>query len=143
MSSLLTQIQTLFSEICKHDLNDLRLLYLSSSPLLMGIYLSLTFAVIVFLVSEFNDNYSQVDRIWGFLPTVHTAHYCLWAHLSGLNTSKIDLILLFTITWAVGFLPPFPYLSLQVLLASLVTHIREEGRLLQRIRRLSMEDSQS
>ncbi|EKG20868.1 Cytochrome P450, partial [Macrophomina phaseolina MS6] len=102
-----TQFQALLSEIWAGEFDNLRILYLTTSPLLTGFYLSLVFAAIVFAISELNDNYSQVDRAWGLFPTIYNAHYSLWAHLSGLDAARVDLILGFTVLWAVRYCLPF------------------------------------
>jgi len=57
---------------------------------------------LVLIVSEFNRNYSQVDRLWSFLPAIYNAHYALWAHMAGLPTQKLDHIMAITTLWSVG-----------------------------------------
>ena len=81
-------------------LNELRILYLSTNPLIFTLALSLFLSPVFLIVSEINKNYSQVDRAWSILPTVYIAHYCFWAHQHGLPTQWLDNILLFSVAWS-------------------------------------------
>lgn len=49
--------------------NDLKLLYLSTNPLIMAFAISLALSPIFLVISEINKNYSQVDRVWSILPS--------------------------------------------------------------------------
>lgn len=82
-------------------LHELRILYLSTNPLIFALALSLFLGPVFLIVSEINKNYSQVDRAWSILPTVYIAHYSFWAHQHGLPTQRLDNILLFAVTWSV------------------------------------------
>jgi steroid 5-alpha reductase family enzyme len=81
-------------------LNELRILYLSTNPLIFALALSLFLSPIFLIVSEVNKNYSQVDRAWSILPTIYIAHYSFWAHQHGLPTQRLDNILLFSVAWS-------------------------------------------
>lgn len=73
--------------------------YQSTNPLVFGFAFSLFLVPIFVLVSEINRNYSQVDRVWSILPTVYNAHYTLWAHVNGLQTGRLDMLLAASILW--------------------------------------------
>ena len=77
-------------------------LYLNTNPLLFGFALSVFLGAVFLLAAEVNRNYSQVDRFWSLLPTLYIAHFNLWAHLSGLPTQRLDVILALSVTWSVG-----------------------------------------
>lgn len=79
---------------------ELEKIYLSTNPLISGFAFSLFLAPIFLLISEINRNYSQVDRVWSILPTVYNAHFVLYAHLSGLPTSRLDNLLAFSTVWS-------------------------------------------
>jgi hypothetical protein len=84
---------------------ELQTLYLATNPLISAFAFSLFLAPVFLLVSEINKNYSQVDRCWSILPTIYNAHYSLYAHLNGLETSRLDHLLAFSVVWSVsGFL---------------------------------------
>jgi len=83
------------------DSTELRNLYLSTNPIISGFAFSLLLALIFLVVSEFNRNYSQVDRSWSILPTVYNAHFTIYAHMSGLPTQRLDHLLAFSVVWSV------------------------------------------
>jgi uncharacterized membrane protein YagU involved in acid resistance len=83
------------------DPTELRNLYLSTNPFISAFAFSLLLALIFLVVSEFNRNYSQVDRCWSILPTVYNAHYTIYAHVSGLPTQRLDHLLAFSVVWSV------------------------------------------
>jgi len=56
---------------------------------------------VVLVVSEFNRNYSQVDRLWSLLPAIYNIHYTLWAHMAGLPAQKLDHIMAITTLWSI------------------------------------------
>jgi hypothetical protein len=84
---------------------ELRTIYLATNPLISALAFSLFLAPVFLIVSEINKNYSQVDRCWSILPTVYNAHYSLYAHLNGLETSRLDHVLAFSTVWSVNGLP--------------------------------------
>lgn len=77
-------------------------LYTQTNPLISGFAISVFLGFIFLIVSEINQNFSQVDRCWSILPTFYVAHFDLWARLSGIDSSRIDTILLFCIAWTVS-----------------------------------------
>ncbi len=84
------------------DPEALKNVYLSTNPLISGFALSLFLAPIFLVVSEFNKNYSQVDRVWSILPTIYNAHYALWAYLAGIPNERTNTILAFSCIWSVS-----------------------------------------
>jgi hypothetical protein len=80
---------------------ELRNIYLATNPLISALAFSLFLAPLFLIISEINKNYSQVDRCWSILPTVYNAHFAIYAHLSGLPTSRLDNLLAFSTVWSV------------------------------------------
>lgn len=93
--------QQIFQNI--NNLQTLKVLYISTNPLISALALSLFLAPIFLIVSEVNRNYSQVDRCWSILPTVYNAHYVLYAHAAGLPTKRMDTLMLFSAVWSVRY----------------------------------------
>ncbi|KAF1985295.1 DUF1295-domain-containing protein [Aulographum hederae CBS 113979] len=83
------------------DLETLRYIYQLNNPLISAFAFSLAVSPVFFIVSEINKNYSQVDRLWSFLPTIYNAHYTYWAHLNGLPSKRLDLLLTASCIWSV------------------------------------------
>jgi|SRR5690242_170144 len=97
----LPQLYDLPSRIIE-SINDRQALlhvYASTNPLILGLAFALFMTPIVLVVSEFNRNYSQVDRLWSILPVIYNVHYDVWAHLNGLPTAKVDHIMALTVIW--------------------------------------------
>lgn len=84
------------------DLEYLKEIYLSTNPFITTIAFTLSIVPLFVLVSEVNKNYSQVDRVWSILPIIYNAHYSAWAHLAGLETERLNTILVFSIIWGVS-----------------------------------------
>ena len=84
------------------NLQALKVLYVSTNPLLSAFAFSLFLFPVFLLVSEVNRNYSQVDRCWSILPTIYNAHYAAYAHATGLSTRRLDVLLLLSTFWSVG-----------------------------------------
>lgn len=82
----------------------LRQIYLDTNPLVTAFAFSLFLAPVFLLVSEINKNYSQVDRVWSILPTVYNAHYVVYAHMMGMETKRLDALLVASLLWSVGLL---------------------------------------
>jgi hypothetical protein len=82
-----------------NDRQALLNVYASTNPLMLGLAFALVLTPIVLVVSEFNRNYSQVDRLWSILPVIYNVHYDLWAHLNGLPTAKIDHVMALSVIW--------------------------------------------
>lgn len=80
----------------------LKVLYISTNPLISAFALSLFLFPIFLVASEINKNYSQVDRFWSILPTLYNAHYVLYAHAAGLPTQRLDNLLAFSCVWTVS-----------------------------------------
>lgn len=108
---------------------ELRNLYISTNPLITALALSLFLAPIFLVVSEINKNYSQVDRLWSILPTIYNAHYTLYAHMSGLNTQRLDNLVAFSVVWSVRMFW-YPYdLADQHIAATIDFQLLAEGRI--------------
>ena len=87
-----------------NNLQALKVLYISTNPLITASALSLFLAPVFLIVSEVNRNYSQVDRCWSILPTIYNAHYTLYAHAAGLSTRRLDTLLLISGIWSVRWM---------------------------------------
>jgi steroid 5-alpha reductase family enzyme len=79
--------------------------YLTTNPFITGLFFALALSVVVLIVSEVNQNYSQVDRLWSLLPTVYIVHYTAFAHSKGLPSQRLDTLATFSMLWSVGFRP--------------------------------------
>lgn len=84
------------------DLEYLKEVYLSTNPFVTAVAFTLSIVPLFVLLSEVNKNYSQVDRVWSILPVIYNAHYSGWAHLAGLETERLDTVLIFSIIWGVS-----------------------------------------
>jgi hypothetical protein len=91
--------QTVFESIS--DPAALRQIYLDTNPLISAFAFTLFISSLFLIVSEFNRNYSQVDRAWSILPTIYNAHYTLYAHMLGLETKRLDMLLTASALWSV------------------------------------------
>ncbi|KAJ4304837.1 hypothetical protein N0V90_000365 [Kalmusia sp. IMI 367209] len=89
--------QKLFDNI--NNFEALQHVYLSTNPLVTALGFALFLTPVVFIVSEINKNYSQVDRLWSILPVIYNSHYTLWAHLSGLPAQRLDHVMAVSILW--------------------------------------------
>ncbi|CAK7563239.1 MAG: hypothetical protein SEPTF4163_001102 [Sporothrix epigloea] len=76
-------------------------LYVETNPLISAFALSIVLGAVFLVVSEFNRNYSQVDRCWSFLPTMYIAHFNLWAHLAGVHSERLDAALVYSTIWTI------------------------------------------
>lgn len=83
--------------------NQLIYTYTSTNPLMTGLAFALFLGLLFSIAGEINKNYSQVDRFWSILPTVFIGHFTLYAHLVGLNTERLDLLLGVSALWSVSF----------------------------------------
>ncbi|KAI2470431.1 DUF1295-domain-containing protein [Annulohypoxylon bovei var. microspora] len=75
-------------------------LYKSTNPLVSGLGFSIFLGAVFLALSEFNRNYSQVDRMWSLLPTIYNAHFATWSHLNDLSSQRVDLILFWSAIWS-------------------------------------------
>ncbi|KAM4060338.1 hypothetical protein HRG_002086 [Hirsutella rhossiliensis] len=82
------------------SLDGLMQLYVDTNPLMSAIAASIFLGGVFLVVSEANRNYSQVDRMWSFLPNLYIAHLAVWARLAGLPHSRIDLVAACTTLWS-------------------------------------------
>lgn len=80
---------------------ELKALYIATNPVISAIAFGLVLCPIVWMVSEVNKNYSQIDRIWSILPTIYIGHYVAYAHMVGLETERLDSLLICFIIWSV------------------------------------------
>ncbi|KAI9050076.1 hypothetical protein LZ554_006220 [Drepanopeziza brunnea f. sp. 'monogermtubi'] len=83
-----------------NDPTGLKNLYLATNPLISAFAFSLFLAPLVLVISEINKNYSQIDRLWSILPTIYNAHYTVYAHMSGLDTQRLDNLIAFSVVWS-------------------------------------------
>ncbi|KUJ20976.1 DUF1295-domain-containing protein [Mollisia scopiformis] len=79
---------------------ELQNIYVATNPLISALAFSLFLAPLFLVISEINKNYSQVDRMWSILPTIYNAHYCIHAHLNGLETQRLDNLVAFSTVWS-------------------------------------------
>jgi hypothetical protein len=86
----------------------LRQIYLDTNPLISAFAFALFISPIFLIVSEINKNYSQVDRCWSILPTIYNAHYVIYAHMLGLETKRLDMLLTASGIWSVCRETPSP-----------------------------------
>ncbi len=77
-------------------------LYTATNPLVSGFAFSVFLGAVFLVVSEYNKNYSQVDRCWSLLPTFYVAHFNFWARLAGIPSQRLDAALLFGTVWSVS-----------------------------------------
>jgi steroid 5-alpha reductase family enzyme len=78
----------------------LRQVYLDTNPLITSIAFSIAIAPIFLVVSEINKNYSQVDRMWSILPSIHHLHHFIYAYLAGYDTTRIGGVALASVIWS-------------------------------------------
>jgi len=97
------QFYDLPTKVAAHitDMQALKELYLNTNPLISSLAFATMFLTpVVLALSEFNRNYSQVDRLWSLLPAFYNIHYAVWAHLNGLPTMKLDHVMAVSIIWS-------------------------------------------
>jgi len=75
--------------------------YKETNPLVTSLLLSMMLSVSTLVLSEITRNYSQVDRLWSILPAVYACHYKYFALLNGVQSERLDMIILVTIIWSV------------------------------------------
>ncbi|SZF04448.1 unnamed protein product [Blumeria hordei] len=83
-----------------NSLTALKEIYQNSDPFVTALAFSLLLAPTFLIVSEFNKNYSQVDRLWSILPSIYNIHYVVYARISGLETERLNHLLAFSIAWS-------------------------------------------
>jgi steroid 5-alpha reductase family enzyme len=107
----LPQLRDLPQQVLKtwNNVHGLKVLYLSTNPLVSATAFAGVLAAIVFVVAEINKNYSQVDRLWSIIPTVYNVHYAIYAHAVGLPTARLDFLAAISLLWSVRSIPhPLP-----------------------------------
>ncbi|KAI9904991.1 hypothetical protein N3K66_001520 [Trichothecium roseum] len=82
------------------SLDSLKHIYIETNPLVTGLDVSIFLGFIFLVVSEINRNYSQVDRLWSILPNLYIVHFALWARLSGVPSSRLELAAAFSTLWS-------------------------------------------
>jgi len=90
------------------NLEELKALYLATNPVITAAALAAFLCPILWLASEVNKNYSQVDRIWSILPTIYIGHYVVYAHMVGLETERLDNLVTCFVIWSVSLLSEEP-----------------------------------
>ncbi|KAL9016179.1 MAG: hypothetical protein Q9185_006452 [Variospora sp. 1 TL-2023] len=85
------------------DLQALKTIYLNTNPLVSAFAFSLFLVPIFLVISEITRNYSQVDRVWGILPTVCNLHYVAYAHAKNLPTQRLNSLAIISVIWGVRF----------------------------------------
>ena len=105
VSPYIPQFYGIFQQVIQSitNLQALKVLYLSTNPLITAFAISLFLSPIFLVAGEVNKNYSQVDRFWSLLPTFYNAHFALYAHALGLPTARLDAILFISVLWSVRF----------------------------------------
>lgn len=119
--------QQIFENIT--NVQALKVLYISTNPLISAFAFSLFLGPVFLLISEVNKNYSQVDRCWSLLPTVYNAHFALYAHAAGLPTRRLDTLLVFSALWSVSLLIYRRIARLLIALGALDVQLLAKGRL--------------
>lgn len=104
VTPFIPQLYDLPNQIFAHynDLTALKAIYTTTNPLVIAFAFALFVSPIFLIVAEVNKNYSQVDRCWSILPTIYNVHYCVWAHMNGLNTQRLDNLIAFSVIWSVS-----------------------------------------
>jgi steroid 5-alpha reductase family enzyme len=102
VSPYIPQLYTLPQQVLTHfnDLNALKLLYLTTNPLITAFAFAIFFVgPVALIVAEINKNYSQIDRVWSMIPVLYNCHYALWARMSGLPTHRLDHVMAVSVLW--------------------------------------------
>lgn len=115
---------------------ELQNVYLATNPLISAFTFSLFLAPIFLAVSEFNMNYSQVDRCLSILPTLYNAHFVLYAHLSGLPTARLDHLFAISVVWSVSHSNVFESFTDSRLVATIDVQLLAKRRIQHRVRGL-------
>lgn len=92
------------------SVDDLKLLYLETNPLVSGAAASMAIGAVCYVASELNKNYSQIDRLWSIVPNLFVLHMAIWARLSGLSHTRLVMVAIATTLWSVRCTPWSPLL---------------------------------
>lgn len=104
VSPYLPQLSALPQQILAsyQDVDALKELYIATNPLISTMAFAIAITPIIFLASEINKNYSQIDRLWSLLPTIFVGNYVLYAHMIGIeDTERMDTLLVAYSIWSV------------------------------------------
>ncbi|RKF71755.1 uncharacterized protein GcM1_250173 [Golovinomyces cichoracearum] len=82
---------------------ELKELYLSTNPFITALAFSTILAFLFFVSSVINQNNSQVDRFWSILPSVYNLHFVLFAKLSSLQTTRLEIVFVVGVFWSGGY----------------------------------------
>ncbi|OBT54368.1 hypothetical protein VE04_05510 [Pseudogymnoascus sp. 24MN13] len=80
--------------------DELLQLYVATNPMISALALGLFLFPIVWIASEVNRNYSQVDRLWSILPAIFIGHFVAYGHVVGLDTERLDMLLFTVVVWS-------------------------------------------
>lgn len=83
--------------------DELLQLYIATNPMISALALGLFLFPIVWIASEVNRNYSQVDRLWSILPAIFIGHFVAYGHVVGLDTERLDMLLFTVVVWSVSY----------------------------------------
>ena len=84
------------------SVDQLQQIYTSTIPVITVFDFTLVIAVITFIVSTINRNYSQIDRLWSILPAFYNVHYWFFGYLTGIRARRLDIIAIFSLCWSVS-----------------------------------------
>jgi len=84
------------------SLVELKNVYLETNPVMSALAFSIIIAQAVFVVSQINKNYSQIDRLWSILPAFYNYHFWGWAYLHGIRSRKLDMVVVLSFIWSVS-----------------------------------------
>ena len=84
------------------SVDQLQQINTSTNPVITVFDFTLVIAVITFIVSTINRNYSQIDRLWSILPAFYNVHYWFFGYLTGIRARRLDIIAIFSLCWAVS-----------------------------------------
>jgi hypothetical protein len=83
--------------------DELLQLYIATNPMISALALGLALFPIVWIASEVNRNYSQIDRLWSILPAIFIGHFVAYGHVVGLDTERLNTLLVAVVIWSVSF----------------------------------------
>ncbi|EEB06283.1 steroid oxidoreductase superfamily protein [Schizosaccharomyces japonicus yFS275] len=76
-------------------------LYINTNPLVFGFELSIVLAFLLWIVSLYTHNPSQVDRCWPLLPTLFSFHYLVYAKLFNLSSKRLTIVCFLQAVWCI------------------------------------------
>jgi steroid 5-alpha reductase family enzyme len=98
----LPQLYDLPYRVAAHitDPQGLQEIYLATNPLISSLAFALFLSPIVWILSEINKNYSQVDRLWSILPAFYNVHFALWAYFNDLPSVRLNHVMAVSVLWS-------------------------------------------